>query len=75
MYFPQKKGMAVHIFGSFFRPENPVDRWPIRLFVAKFKTKKSPGCLGYVVDFTTQFYRDYGKPVEWSLLNNQYNGK
>ena len=24
--------------------------------------KRAPGCLGYVMDFTTQLYRDYNKP-------------
>ena len=32
-------------------------------------------CLGYVGDYTTQLYRYYNKPVERSLLTNQYNGK
>ena len=30
--------------------------------------------LGYHY-FRKHPYRDYDKPVEWSLLNNQYNGK
>ena len=25
--------------------------------------EKNPGCLGYVGDYTTQFYRDYNKPL------------
>ena len=36
---------------------------------------KNPGCLGYVRDYTTQLYRDYNKPIQGSLLTNQYNGK
>jgi len=25
--------------------------------------KKAPGCLGYIGDYTTQFYRDYKEPL------------
>ncbi len=24
---------------------------------------KKPGCLGYIVDYTTQLYEDYNKPL------------
>ena len=35
---------------------------------------QNPGWLGYIRDYTTQFYRDYSEPLYWSLLTNQYNG-
>ena len=31
--------------------------------------------LGYIVNYTTQLCWDYIKPLQGSLLNNQYNGK
>ena len=34
--------------------------------------EKSPGCLGYIGDYTTQLCGDYNKPLQGSLLNNQY---
>lgn len=34
-----------------------------------------PGCLGFVGDYTTELNRDYDKPLEGSILNNQYIGK
>ena len=37
--------------------------------------EKKTGCLGYIGDYTPQLYRDYNKPLEESLLTNQYNGK
>jgi len=37
--------------------------------------EKNPGCLGYIGDYTAQFFGDYHKPLYGSLLNNQYNGK
>ena len=37
--------------------------------------EKNPGCLGYIGDYTTQLCRDYNKPLQGSLLNNQHNGK
>ena len=37
--------------------------------------EKNPGCLGYTGDYITQLYRDYSKPLQGSLLTNQYNGK
>ena len=39
-------------------------------------SKEKNGCLGYIVDYSTQLYklyRDYNKPLKGSLLNNQYN--
>ena len=27
-------------------------------------SRKNPGCLGYVGDYTTQFYRDYKDPCK-----------
>ena len=38
-------------------------------------SEKIPGWLGYIGDYTTQLYRDYNKPLQGSLLTNQYNGK
>ena len=32
------------------------------------------GCLGYIGDYTTQFFGDYNKLAHGTLLNNQYNG-
>ena len=32
---------------------------------------KTPGCLGYIRDYTTQLYGDYDKPFQGSLLNSQ----
>ena len=37
--------------------------------------ENNPGCLGYIVDYTTQLCGDYNKPLSGSLLNllnNQY---
>ena len=36
--------------------------------------EKNPGWLGYIGDYTAQLYGDYNKPLERSLLNNQYKG-
>jgi len=36
---------------------------------------KKPGCLGSIGDYDTQLSRDFDKPIEGSLLTNQYNGK
>ena len=33
--------------------------------------KRTPGCLGYSGDYTSQIYGDYHKPLQGSLLNNQ----
>ena len=36
--------------------------------------KRAPGCLVYIgdyMDYTTQLYRDYNKPLQGSLVNNQ----
>ena len=34
------------------------------------------GCLWHIGDYTTQLFKDdYNKPLEGSLLNNQYNRK
>ena len=38
-------------------------------------TMKKTRCLGLIGDYTTQLYGDYKKPLQGSLLNNQYNGK
>ena len=35
---------------------------------------KNPSCLGYIGDYTTQLCGDCSKPLQGSLLNNQYNG-
>ena len=32
-------------------------------------------CLGYIGDYTTKLCGDYNRPLQGSLLNNQYNGK
>ena len=37
-------------------------------------TKRVPGCLGYIGDYTAQLYGDCKKPLQGSLLNNHYNG-
>ena len=44
-------------------------------FVWHLNNEKNPGWLGYIEDYTTQVYRDYNKPLQGSLLTNQYNGK
>ena len=36
---------------------------------------KNRGCLGCIVDYTTQLYGYHNKPLQKSLLTNQYNGK
>ncbi len=33
--------------------------------------EKHPGCLDYTGDYTPQFYGDYNRPLQGSLLNNQ----
>ena len=35
---------------------------------------ENPGWLFDIGDYTTQLYGDYNKPIEGSLLTNQYNG-
>ena len=35
---------------------------------------QNPGWLFYIEDYTTQLYRYYNKPLQGSLLTNQYNG-
>ena len=45
--------------------------WPQKLS----NEKRAPGWLGYIGDYTTQFYRDYNKPLQGFLLTNQTNGK
>ena len=43
---------------------------------SQLSNEKNPDCLGYIIgDYTTQLYRDYNKPLQGSLLSNQYNGK
>ena len=34
--------------------------------------EKNPGWLGYIGDYTTQFFWDYNKPLKGFLLTNQY---
>ena len=43
--------------------------------VPNWAMKKKTSCSGYIGDYTTQLYKDYNKPLQGSLLNNQYNGK
>ena len=50
---------------------------PLSVMVANLREKKT-GCLGYTsrgLYYCTQLYRDYNKPLQGSLLSNQYNGK
>ena len=42
---------------------------------ATWAMKKDAGCLVYIGDYTTQLCGDYNKPLQGSLLDNQYNGK
>ena len=55
--------------------------WGIRLAVTSMiscwhlSNEKSPGCLGYIWDFTTHLHRDYDTPLEGPLWKNHYNGK
>ena len=41
---------------------------------APMSSVQNPGWLFYIEDYTTQLYRDYNKPLQGSLLTNQYNG-
>ena len=42
-------------------------------FLFHLSNEKKPGWLGYIGDYTLQLYRDYNKPLQGSLLTNQYN--
>ena len=47
-----------------------VGRWTFHM-----SSETNPGCLGYIIgDYTIQWYGDYNKPLQGSLLNNQYTG-
>ena len=39
----------------------------------QLRIKEHTGCLGYIGDYTTQFFRDCNKPLKGSLLDNQYS--
>ena len=41
--------------------------WKIQL-----SNEKSPGCLGYTGDYTTQLYRDYNKPLDIRIQDPNY---
>ena len=47
---------------------------PLSWMVANL-CEKNPGCLVYIGCYTTQLCRDYNKPLQGSLLTNQYSGK
>ena len=33
------------------------------VWIKEMSNEKKPGCLVYIGDYTTQFYRDYNKPL------------
>ena len=45
---------------------------PLESVKGKVSNEKKHSFLGHVGDYTTQFYVDYYKPLQGSLLNNQY---
>ena len=46
----------------------------ILLILHELSSVQNPGWLFYIEDYTTQLYRDYNKPLQESLVTNQYNG-
>ena len=63
-----QSGSQYRMLSFFFRS--------VRFFNRAMK-KGAPGCLGYIGDEILPSYieyRDYNRPLQGSLLNNQYNG-